>query len=118
MINFIQGIKTLSPLPIFLLAFGLLIAGCNDSAVTEIEFANQQSLDTPEAYLKAIAKAQTNLFTHASSAIREMDEKEFEKVMGNVEKVLQRSPVWEEYSKAEGDFLSSEEVFGRGAQSR
>ncbi len=62
MINFIQGIKTLSPppSPIFLLAFGLLIAGCNDSAVTEIEFANQQSLDTPEAYLKAIAKAQTN----------------------------------------------------------
>ncbi|MCY3629048.1 MAG: hypothetical protein OXG94_03430 [Bacteroidetes bacterium] len=77
------------------------VTGCNDSAVTEIEVDNQQSYDTPEAYLKAIAKAQTNLFTHASSAIREMDEKEFEKVMFNMEKamdnveVLQNSPVFD-----------------------
>ncbi len=33
-----------------------------------------------------------------------MDEEEFEKVMGNVEKVLERSPVYKPISQAEGDF--------------
>ncbi len=91
-------------LTLLAISFGLLIASCNDSAVSEIELPEQSSLDTPESYLKAIAKAQTNLFSHASSAMREMDEEEFEKVMRNAEKVLERSPVYKHYSQAEGDF--------------
>jgi len=102
-IYFIQGLRTL---PIFLIAFGLLVfvSGCSDKQVTEIDLPEQNSLDTPEAYLKAIAKAQTNLVGHASSAMREMDEEKFEKVMRNVEKVIQRSLVFESYSPADKDF--------------
>ncbi len=91
-------------LTLLAISFGLLIASCNDSAIPEVELPEQSSLDTPESYLKAIAKAQTNLLSHASSAMREMDEEEFEKVMGNAEKVLERSPVYTQYYSAEGDF--------------
>ncbi len=82
----------------------MLVSGCFDDQITEVDQPEQNSLNTPESYLKAIAKAQTNLFAHASSAMREMDEEEFEKVMGNVEKVLERSPVYKTISQAEGDF--------------
>lgn len=100
--------RGLNPVRITLLAisFGLLIASCNDSAIPEVEvdLPEQNSFDTPEAYIEAIAKAQTNLVSHASSAMREMDEEEFEKVMRNAEKVLERSPVYSQYYSAEGDF--------------
>ncbi len=97
--------RGLIPICITVLAvsFGLLIASCNDSAIPEVELPEQNSLDTPEAYLRAIAKAQTNLVSHASSAVREMDEEEFEKVMRNVEKVIQRSPVFKSYSITDED---------------
>ena len=36
--------------------------------------------------------------------MREMDEEEFEKVMGNAEKMLERSPVYTQYYSADGDF--------------
>ncbi|MCY4170948.1 MAG: hypothetical protein OXF08_05030 [Bacteroidetes bacterium] len=94
MIYFNSGFK--KPFaPIFLIAFGLLVfvSGCYDNQITEIDLPEQNSLDTQEAYLKAIAKAQTHLVSHASSAMREMDEEEFEKVMRNVEEVIQRSPI-------------------------
>ena len=98
--------RGLIPVCITLLAisFGLLTASCNDSAIPEVELPEQSSLDTPESYMKAIGKAQANLFAHASSAMREMDEAEFEKVMHNVEKVIQRSPVFESFSIADEDF--------------
>ena len=105
-------------LTLLAISFGLLIASCNDSAVSEIELPEQSSLDTPESYLKAIAKAQTNLVAHASSAMREMDEEEFEKVMRNAEKVLERSPVFESFSIADEDFevkkFSEEEYVMQG----
>ena len=89
----------------FLLVFVLVVSGCNDSAITGVADNSKDQidqLDTPESYIEAIALAQRNLFTHAQSAIREMDEEEFEKVMGNVEKVLERSPGY----RAEGDFVA------------
>ena len=91
-------------LTLLAISFGLLIASCNDSAIPEVELPEQSSLDTPESYLKAITKAQTDLLSHATSAMREMDDGEFEQVMHNVENVLESSPVYQAYLKSEGDF--------------
>ncbi len=61
--------RGLNPVRITLLAisFGLLIASCNDSAIPEVEvdLPEQNSFDTPEAYIEAIAKAQTNLVSQS-----------------------------------------------------
>ncbi len=91
-------------LAFFFAAITVLVSGCCDNQITEIDRPEQHSLDTPEAYLEAIAKVQQEIHQNISSAIRKMDEKEFGKVMGKVEKVIERSPVVEAYSKAEGNY--------------
>lgn len=91
-------------LAFFFAAITVLVSGCSDNQITEIDRPEQHSLDTPEAYLEAIAKVQQEIHQNISSAARKMDEKEFGKFMGKVEKVIERSPVVEAYSKAEGNY--------------
>ena len=79
----------------------IAIGSCADVSVNNEIIPEYKSLDTPEAYLEAIAEAQTNLLNHAFSVVRDMDEEEFEKVMFNMKEamgdveVLQNSPVFD-----------------------